>query len=120
MRKIFYIIFLCIALPSFLAGCNKDEAEPEPVTPALTPMHQMYNESVTLTEATLDSISSFCDKFYGYVNRNPESKQDQYFNPIIENVQAAAALHGRKMEFGSSSVEVLFDTTWLPGYEVFF
>ena len=43
MRKIYYFIFLCIALPSFLAGCNKDEAESEPVTPALTPMHQMYN-----------------------------------------------------------------------------
>ena len=68
MRKIYYFIFLCIALPSFLAGCNKDEAEAELVTPALTPMHKMYNESVTLTEATLDSITSFCDKFCGYVN----------------------------------------------------
>jgi hypothetical protein len=27
MRKIYYFIFQCIALPSFLAGCNKDEAE---------------------------------------------------------------------------------------------
>ena len=85
MRKIFYFIFLCIALPSFLAGCNKDEAESEPVIPALTPMHKMYNESVTLTEATLDSITSFCDKFCGYVNRNPDSKQiDRIFAEPVQ------------------------------------
>jgi len=59
MRKIYYFIFLFIALPSFLAGCNKDEAEAELVTPALTPMHKMYNEgdstlNVTINDAKID------------------------------------------------------------------
>ncbi len=102
MRKIYYFIFLCIALPSFLAGCNKDEAESEPVTPALTPMHKMYNESVTLTEAILDSITSF--RCQGTVP----------CHPIAKGVDVSAVYDGveisfkRKIKLNEDKTKVIF------------
>ena len=70
-----------IALPLAFASCEKDVME------ELTPMHSMFNESVNLPQATLDSITNFTHKFGGYVGSHPESRQDKYFDPTLQNLR---------------------------------
>ncbi|MBR6128656.1 MAG: redoxin domain-containing protein, partial [Bacteroidaceae bacterium] len=74
-------------LPLAFASCESEVME------ELTPMCQMYNESVNLPQATLDSITNFTHKFGGYVGSHPESRQDKYFDPTLQNLRDAAALY---------------------------
>ena len=75
-------------------------------------MHQMYDESVNLTQATVDSISCFCVKFSNYVTHNPQSKQDEYYEPTIQNVRTAAALHGYGIKVTEVTTGISLDTDW--------
>lgn len=99
-------LLLLLALPFFIASCSQDDAE------SLTPMHQMYNESVTLTQVQMDSISNFCTKFCGYVNKHPQSKHDEYFTPTIENIRTAAALHGYNIWITDDAICITIDDEW--------
>ena len=101
-------LFMLFALPFFAASCSQDNAD---ITP-LAPMRQMYDESANLTKATVDSISGFCVKFSGYVNQHPQSKQDDYFEPIIQNVRTAAALHGYDIKVSTVTSGIKINDEW--------
>jgi hypothetical protein len=83
-RRIIFATLLSIVL---LAGCDKDELR-------LTPMSQMYEESVGLYTASRDSILNFSDKFTGYVETHPESREGFYFDPTRKNLHQAAKENG--------------------------
>ena len=80
------LILLLAAL--LTVSCEKEQMADS------TPMYQMYNESLNLPQATLDSITNFTHKFGGYVGSHPDSRQDQYFAPTLQNLRNAAALYG--------------------------
>ena len=77
-----------------------------------TPMYQMYNESVNLPQATLDSITNFTYKFSGYVGSHPDSRQDQYFAPTLQNLRNAAALHGYTIKETTVTTGITVNDEW--------
>ena len=77
-----------------------------------TPMYQMYNESVNLPQATLDSITNFTHKFSGYVGSHPDSRQDQYFAPTFQNLRNAAALYGYTIRETTVTIGVTVNDEW--------
>ena len=99
-------VLLCLAVSLSFASCEKEVME------ELTPMHQMYNESVTLPQATLDSITHFTYKFGGYVGTHPESRQDQYFTPTLQNLRDAAALHGCTIKETTVTTGITVNDEW--------
>ena len=95
-----------IVLPLAFASCEKEVME------ELTPMHSMFNESVNLPQATLDSITTFTHKFGGYVGSHPESRQDKYFDPTLQNLRDAAALYGYTIKESSVTTGVTVNDEW--------
>ena len=77
-----------------------------------TPMYQMYTESVNLPQATLDSITNFTYKFSGYVGSHPDSRQDQYFAPTLQNLRNAAALYGYSIRETTVTTGVTVNDEW--------
>ena len=77
-----------------------------------TPMYQMYTESVNLPQATLDSITNFTYKFSGYVGSHPDSRQDQYFAPTLQNLRNAAALYGYTIRETTVTTGVTVNDEW--------
>lgn len=101
-------LFLTLAMPFLIASCSQGDTDVAP----LTPMHQMYDESVNLTQVQMDSITNFCVKFSGYVNRHPQSMQDEYFDPTIQNVRTAAALYGYDIKVTTITTGVTINDEW--------
>ncbi len=97
---------LFIFLPLAFASCEKE------VMDDLTPMHSMFNESVNLPKATLDSITNFTHKFGGYVGSHPESRQDQYFYPTLQNMRDAAALYGYTIKETTVTTGITVNDEW--------
>jgi len=96
-----------VASASFLCTLTSCEKE---VT--LTPMYKMYEESVALPDAQLDSIDRFTTKFNKYVRTYPESREDTFYEPTVENVREALSLYGREYEEVNVSFTIVVDTTW--------
>jgi hypothetical protein len=97
---------LTVVLPLAFASCDNEVME------ELTPMCQMYNESVNLPQATLDSITNFTHKFGFYVGSHPESRQDQYFDPTLQNLRNAAALHGYTIKETTVTTGITVNDEW--------
>ena len=97
------LIFLLVLL---LVSCEKEQMADS------TPMYQMYNESVNLPQATLDSITNFTYKFSGYVGSHPDSRQDQYFAPTLQNLCNAAALYGYTIRETTITTGVTVNDEW--------
>ena len=95
-------------LPILAASCRQDDVYVAP----LTPMYQMYDESTRLTQATVDSISSFCVKFNGYIIQHPVSRQDQYFDPTLQNLRDAAALYGYTIKETTVTAGITINDEW--------
>ena len=95
-----------IALPLAFASCEKEVMED------LTPMHSMFNESVNLPQATLDSITTCTHKFGGYVGSHPESRQDKYFDPTLQNLRDAAALYGYTIKETTVTAGITVNDEW--------
>jgi hypothetical protein len=72
----------------------------------------MYEESVALPDAQLDSIDRFTTKFNKYVRTYPESREDTFYEPTVENVREALSLYGREYEEVNTSFVIIVDTTW--------
>ncbi len=103
-------LFLLIGVLAFVfASCDKDD---------ITPMRQMYNESVNLHVATLDSITHFCDKFSTYVTIHPDSRRDAYYPPTLDNLKAAASLHGCIIQ--DSGIKLNLNPAWDDEIEIHF
>lgn len=97
---------LCLAVSLSFVSCEKEVME------EITPMRSMFNESVTLPQATLDSIANFTYKFGGYVGSHPESRQDQYFAPTLQNLRDAAALHGYTIKGTTVTAGITVNDEW--------
>ena len=72
----------------------------------------MFNESVNLPQATLDSITNFTHKFGGYVGSHPESRQDKYFDPTLQNLRDAAALYGYTIKETTFTAGITVNDEW--------
>ena len=81
------LTILGIIMLALILSCAK-----EPIV--ITPMYRMYTESTNLPRATLDSINNFTKKLSAYVVRVPESRQDIYFDPTLDNLRYAASIQG--------------------------
>jgi hypothetical protein len=90
------------------ASCSKDDADGA----SSSSMRQMYDESTRLTQVQMDSISNFCDKLCGYLNKHPQSKQDEYFDPTFQNIQTAAALHGYDVKLKEATFTITVNDEW--------
>ena len=97
------LIFLLVLL---FVSCEKEQMAES------TPMYQMYTESVNLPQATLDSITNFTHKFGGYVGSHPDSRQDQYFAPTLQNLRNAAALYGYTIRESTVTTGVTVNDEW--------
>jgi len=96
-----FLLFIAI-LASSVVSCEKEVN--------YTQMFQFYEESIELPDATVDSIKSFNTKFSSYVIKNPESRQDEYFEPTVANVRHAADING--ISLTDLRIVITIDTTW--------
>ena len=96
-------LFLLFITTFVLSSCGKDAGDSMPATP---PMFQMYTESKSLPEASIDSIKNFTGKFGYYVGIHPESHNDHYYDPIVDNLRYALSLYGYQLRELSASVTV--------------
>ena len=97
---------LILLLAFLFVSCEKEQMVES------TPMYQMYTESVNLPQATLDSITNFTHKFGGYVGSHPDSRQDQYFAPTLQNLRNAAALYGYTIRETTVTTGVTVNDEW--------
>ena len=97
---------LILLLGLLFVSCEKEQMADS------TPMYQMYTESVNLPQATLDSITNFTHKFGGYVGSHPDSRQDQYFAPTLQNLRNAAALHGYTIKETTVTTGITVNDEW--------
>lgn len=100
-QKGIFLLFLAFMTGCFVS-CEKDINYSQ--------MFQFYEESEDLPDASVDSIKSFNTKFSGYVINHPESRQDDLFEPTVENVRHAAELKG--LSLADFSINIVIDTTW--------
>lgn len=75
-------------------------------------MHQMYVESINLPDATLDSISHFTTKLANYVALHPDSRQDEYYDPTLQNVRGALSPYGYTVVERSVTLGITVNTDW--------
>lgn len=79
---------LCILplllLLSLFSSCSNDEEQ----TPDY--MTQLYDESLTLQYQSADSIESFTQKFYGYLEYNPDAYNHPKYTAIDEKLYKAS------------------------------
>ena len=100
------------------ASCDKSDAvEQEPAK--ARPMELLYNESKGLTETSADSVYSFGKKFCSHLNSNLNDQYDEYFHPIIENIEYAGSVFGYKITV-NTSVGVTINTDWDGEYHINF
>lgn len=103
----------CVLLFGFMlfvgTGCSNDD---------ISPMHQMYNESIGLPSTSIDSVKTFTTKFSSYLKANPDGWNDEYCNPTIENMKYACSVFGYKLEI--TNVAFHFNTEWEGEYVVEF
>ena len=96
-------LFLLFITTFVLSSCGKDAGDSMPTTPL---MFQMYTESKSLPEASIDSIKNFTGKFGNYVGIHPESRNDHYYDPTVDNLRYALSLYGYQLRELSASVTV--------------
>ena len=99
--------FLCLCLMTFtffIASCQQEEVR-------TTGMQQLYQESQTLNQASLDSIDHFTAKLGKYINSHLSVLDDELYDPLISNVRKAYALHGYKAEV-TMNVGIKINTDW--------
>ena len=77
---------LLLLLVCIVSSCSKDE-ELFPVS-----IDQLYAESQTLQYQTPDSIEAFTQKFYGYLEYNPDAYNHPYYTAIDDKIDKCA--HG--------------------------
>ena len=75
---------LIIFLLGIVSSCSNDEEQ----TPDY--MTQLYDESLTLQYQSADSIESFTQKFYGYLEYNPDAYNHPYYTAIDEKICKAS------------------------------
>ena len=77
-----------------------------------TPMLLMYEESIWLPDAQLDSIYRFTKKLDNYVLFHPDALQDEYYEPTVQNLNVALADYGYEYKEKNVGITIDIDTTW--------
>ena len=90
-------------------GCSKGE---------ISPMHQMYNESIGLPSTSIDSVRRFTAKFSNYLRVNPGGWNDEYCDPTIDNMKYAASVFGYQLEV--TTVKFRLNTEWGEDSTIYF
>ena len=86
-KSIFCLLFVLTVIG--FSSCEKEVYTSQ--------MELFYNESQGLTKVSIDSIQTFTTKFGSYVQSYPESRQDEYIDPTLNNIRYAASLHGYQL-----------------------
>lgn len=101
----------------FLRGVNRKQIKKEEMTTKI-PREVLWEDKMTmeelmddplfrvLHEASIDSIKSFTGKFGYYVGIHPESRNDHYYDPTVDNLRYALSLYGYQLRELSASVTV--------------
>ena len=112
MNKSRYFIGIFVAaIALVISSCSK-----EVITTSR--MESFYSESQGLPQCTIDSIKTFTSKFSSYVGSYPESRQDELFEPTVDNIRNACALHGYKLV--EVNVGITINDEWLPDTIIYF
>ena len=109
----------CMLFASLTIGftsCDKNEVVEQQPTKA---MELLYIESKGLPETSADSVSNFAQKFCSHLNSNLNDQYDEYFHPIIENIEYAGSIFGYKITI-TTSVGIKINDEWDGEYFVSF
>ena len=79
-------LWLGLVLLCLFSSCSKDDVESEYT------IENLYTESQTLQYQTPDSIEAFTQKFYGYLEYNPDAYNHPYYTAIDDKIDKCA--HG--------------------------
>ncbi len=85
---------------SVFSSCDKEMLDFPPGD-----MESFYIESCGLTKVASDSVQRFATKIDHYVYCYPESKDDPYYEDIVDNIQEAAKHYGL-------TITLYFDFEW--------
>ena len=101
-------VSLCLLATFALSftSCEKDIITPEDTLH--THMQAYYVESRGLTETSADSVVNYYTKFAGFHNQNPECEADEYFPPIVHNLDSAFT-HFGIVQIGNIIVKTEWD-----------
>ena len=94
-----------------LSSCDKNDDVVEQETSKARLMELLYNESKGLAETSADSVSNFAQKFCNHMNSNLNDQNDEYFHPIIENIEYAATVFGYKTTI-KTGVSITINDEW--------
>ena len=83
-------------------SCEKD-------IPRYMEMRKYHQESTTLAETSLDSISRFSQKVDGFVCLHPSAKEDPLYPEIEENIWQARLIVHLNGETWGEDIHVEFD-----------
>ncbi len=100
------MLFLLLALG--FASCEKDSTNEN--EKAYNNMELMFVESKGLPETSIDSIKSFTSKFGSYIKANPALKNNEYYNPPVENISYACSVFGYQLKI--LNIGITIDTEW--------
>ena len=89
-----------------MGSCQQDEAATEDALHAR--MLDLYTESRGLTETSADSVVNYYTKFTGFHNQNPECEADEYYPPIVNNLDRAFT-HFGIVQIGNIIVKTEWD-----------
>ena len=84
-----FLLLVCV-----VSSCNKDEDTEYTI-------EDLYEESKTLQYQTTDSVETFTQKFYWYLEAHPDAQDHPYYSKIDE-----------KIEQCTSGAEVTVETDW--------
>lgn len=102
------LMALFSALIIGFASCDKNSSFEDNKT--VNNMELMFVESKSLPETSIDSIKSFTSKFSSYIKANPASKNNEYYNPTVENISYACSVFGYQLKV--LNIGITIDTEW--------
>ena len=117
LKGMFLMLFASMAI--CFTSCDKSNDVVEQVPAKARPMELLFNESKGLPETSADSVSNFAQKFCSHLNSNLNDQYDEYFHPIIENIEYAGSLFGYKITI-TTSVGIKINDEWDGEYFVSF
>jgi hypothetical protein len=117
LKGLFVMLFASMAICFTSCDKSNDIVEQEPAK--ARPMELLYNESKGLPETSADSVTNFAQKFCNHLNSNLNDQNDEFFHPIIENIEYAGSLFGYKITI-TTSVGITINDEWDGEYHISF
>ena len=115
LKGLFLMLFASMAICFNSCDKSNDVVEQEPAK--ARPMELLYTESKGLPETSADSVSNFAQKFCNHLNSNLNDQNDEYFHPIIENIEYASSVFGYKITI-KTNVGITINDEWDGEYHI--